>query len=86
VYRGSTARPPYPDLLNVLPLGATSCADDSVEGGKKYYYVVRAITSKGVTSDVTKPPVLVTIPAAPARAAQSTQDSAPLCRESSGVK
>jgi len=86
VYRGPATRLPYPELLNALPFSGTRCADDSVESGKKYYYVVRAITAKGATSDVTKPPVLAKIPAAPASAAQATQDSAPLCRESTGVK
>ncbi len=86
VYRGPTARPPYPDLLNEVPFPGTRCADDSVESGKKYYYVVRAITVKGITSDVTKPPVAAKIPTAPSRASQVSQDFAPLCRESTGLK
>jgi hypothetical protein len=57
-----------------------------VESGKKYYYVVRAITVKGITSDVTKPPVAAKIPTAPSRTSQVSQDFAPLCRESTGLK
>jgi hypothetical protein len=86
VYRGPSAKPPYTALLNASPLVGTSCVDDSVESGQKYYYVVRAISAKGAASDVTKPPVPVKIPATPPRAAQGSQDSTPLCRASSGVK
>jgi hypothetical protein len=83
VYRGSTEKFPDTELLNALPFTGTRCADDSVESGKRYYYVVRAISAKGVASDVTKPPVSAKIPTSPPR---ESKDSPPLCRESTGVK
>jgi hypothetical protein len=86
VYRGSTEKFPDTELLNAMPFAGTRCTDDSVEGGKKYYYVVRAISARGVTSDVTKPPVPAKIPASPAHGSKIAQDSPPLCRESVGTK
>ncbi|MGC2793715.1 MAG: hypothetical protein WA899_16960 [Candidatus Sulfotelmatobacter sp.] len=39
-------------LLNATPFPGTSCVDDSVVNDTKYFYVVRAISAKGVTSIV----------------------------------
>ena len=49
VYRGRKANDPSPELVNSTPFPGTSCADDLVENEKKYYYVVRAISAKGIT-------------------------------------
>lgn len=50
IYRGVEGKKEPPVLLNVSPYPATACVDDSVENGRKYYYVVRAISIRGVTS------------------------------------
>ena len=49
VYRGAKRKDPLPELVNSIPFPGTSCTDDLVENHKKYYYVVRAITAKGVS-------------------------------------
>jgi hypothetical protein len=86
VYRGEKEKSPNTELLNALPFAGTKCVDDSVTNGEKYYYVVRAISAKGVPSEATKPPVLAKIPATPRPASPAPEDSIPLCRESPGVK
>jgi fibronectin type 3 domain-containing protein len=50
VYRGNKPQDPFPTLVNSMPFPGTTCTDDLVENDKKYYYVVRAISAKGVTS------------------------------------
>jgi len=66
-----------------MPLPVTSCADDVVEDGKKFYYVVRAISANGVIS-VGSNTVLARIPnGKPINPAKIT---APLCRDSADHK
>jgi hypothetical protein len=90
IYRGPKRDTPPTELINHLPfpetLPETKCADDSVENGKDYYYVVRAISARGVTSEVSKPPVRARIPDTPVPPFRKSNDSAPLCRESPGVE
>jgi hypothetical protein len=83
IYRGVNKKDPAPVLLNTAPLPGTSCADDLVVNDKKYYYVVRAISAKGVTSIVSNE--------APAAIPKQSNPSAPatfapLCREPVGLK
>jgi hypothetical protein len=58
--------------------------DDLVDSGKKYYYVVRAISDKGVTSIVSKA-ALASIPREP-RNPNVPGESALLCREPASGK
>jgi hypothetical protein len=83
IYRGVNKKDPAPVLLNTAPLPGTSGADDLVVNDKKYYYVVRAISAKGVTSIVSNE--------APAAIPKQSNPSAPatfapLCREPVGLK
>ncbi len=51
IYRGLEGKKDPPVLLNAHPYPDTTCTDDMVQNGTKYYYVVRAISAKGVSSD-----------------------------------
>jgi hypothetical protein len=80
IYRSTPRKNSPPVLLNSIPFAGTSCTDDLVESGKKYYYVVRAISARSVISTTSN--------IAPARIPQRTladpyvsKSSAPLCRE-----
>lgn len=86
IYRGPKRNAPPTELVNHLPFPETRCADDSVENGKQYYYVARAISARGVTSDVSKPPAPAKIPDTERASSPTPEDSIPLCRESQGVK
>jgi hypothetical protein len=54
--------------------------DDLVESGKKYYYVVRAISAKGVTSIISNA-APAPIPTRERAEAELPGKTAPLCRE-----
>ena len=90
IYRGPKRDGPPTELINHFPFPETfpetKCADDSVENGKQYYYVVRAISARGVTSEVSEPAVRARIPDTPPPPSRKSNDSTPLCRESRGVK
>jgi len=86
IYRSPKRGAPPAELVNQFPFPGTKCADDTVENGKQYYYVVRAISARAVMSEVSKPPVPVKIPATPRATAPSPEDSVPLCREPQSVK
>jgi hypothetical protein len=86
IYRGPTPSPPPTELVNYFPFPETQCVDDSVENGKQYYYVVRAISAGAVTSDFSKPPAPAKIPVTPPASFQTAGASIPLCRESPGLK
>jgi len=83
IYRGLKQRDPSPVLLNTTPFLGTSCADDWVVNDKKYYYVVRAISAKGVTSIVSNE-----APAAIPKQSHpfASPALAPLCRGPAGLK
>ena len=83
IYRGLKQKDPSPILLNTAPFPGTSCADDSVVNDKKYYYVVRAISTKGVTSIISnEAPAKI-----PKRSSTTVRPaSPPLCRERAGLK
>jgi hypothetical protein len=49
VYRGTAAGGPYPDLLNSKPVKGTTYTDRTVQATQRYYYVVTAVASDGVT-------------------------------------
>lgn len=83
IYRGVKQKDPLPVLLNATPFPGTSCVDDLVRNDEKYYYVVRAISAKGVTSVVSNE--------APAKIPNRSNPSAskalaPLCRVPDGSK
>lgn len=84
LYRATGPKTRATERINILPFAGTKCVDDLVENGKKYYYVVRAISAQGVTSLVSKPaPAL--IPDSPPSASNGAA-SAPMCREPESVK
>ncbi len=84
LYRATGPNIRATERINILPFAGTKCVDDLVENGKKYYYVVRAISAQGVTSLVSKPaPAL--IPDSPP-SASTGEASAPMCREAENVK
>jgi hypothetical protein len=78
LYRSATPGKGPSEQVNVVPFAGTKCVDDLVENGKKYYYVVRAISAQGTTSVVSKPAPAV-IPDSPP-AASLVKVSAPACR------
>jgi fibronectin type 3 domain-containing protein len=83
IYRSVKQKDPSPVLLNNTPFPGTSCVDDLVVNDKKYYYVVRAISAKGVTSIVSNE--------ASAQIPKQSNPSAskalaPLCRVPASVK
>jgi hypothetical protein len=81
IYRGLKPKDPSPVLLNTTPFLGTTCADDLVVNDKQYFYVVRAISAKGITSIVSnEAPAAIPKQSAPS----ATPTSAPLCRESAG--
>ena len=80
IYRGNQRKDPRPVLINAAPFSGTSCMDDVVESGKKYYYVVRAISAKGVTSIISNA-APAPIPTRERTEAELPGKSAPLCRE-----
>jgi hypothetical protein len=80
VYRGNQRKDPRPILLNSAPFPGTSCMDDTVENGKKYYYVVRAISAKGATSIISNS-APAPIPTRDRTETVAPGKSAPLCRE-----
>jgi len=83
IYRSTGRKDSPPERVNRMPLPVTSCADDVVEDGEKFYYVVRAISANGVIS-VGSNTVLARIPnGKPINPAKIT---APLCRDSADHK
>jgi hypothetical protein len=80
IYRGNQSKDPQPVLINSAPFPATRCMDDLVESGKKYYYVVRAISAKGVTS-TTSNSAPAAIPTRERTEGDVPGKSAPLCRD-----
>lgn len=78
IYRSTGRKESAPQLVNSVPFAGITCTDDFVENGEKYYYVVRAVSAKGVSS--------IRSNVAPARIPNSSPRSsaaisAPLCRE-----
>jgi hypothetical protein len=79
IYRSIKPKDPWPELVNSIPFPGTSCVDDLVENGKKYYYVVRAISAKGVIS-ITSNPAPAPIPTW-TKTSPYSGTSVPACRE-----
>jgi hypothetical protein len=79
IYRGTKKNGHPTEQVNQLPYPETSCVDDSVKNGNTYYYVVRALNFKGVTS-VTSRPAPAVIPSTPRDPSIPVHDAAPLCR------
>jgi hypothetical protein len=78
IYRSTGRKDSPPQMVNSVPFAGITCTDDFVENGSKYYYVVRAVSAKGVSS--------IRSNMAPARIPNSSSQSsaaisAPLCRE-----
>jgi fibronectin type 3 domain-containing protein len=80
IYRGNQRNDPQPVLINSSPFPATSCMDDMVESGKKYYYVVRAISAQSMISIISNS-APAAIPTRERTEADVPGKSAPLCRE-----
>jgi hypothetical protein len=83
IYRGLEGKKDPPVLLNPHPYPTTTCTDDMVQNGVKYYYVVRAISAKGVPSDRsqrTRADIPKNDPAS------LPQNSPPLCRAPAASK
>ncbi len=85
VYRGTDRKGPPTELLNRFPFSGNKCADDVVENGKKYYYLVRAVSDKGATS-LASGPARAAIPKGPRTSSDVSAVSTPLCREPGSVK
>jgi fibronectin type 3 domain-containing protein len=85
IYRGVKHKDPSPELVNSMPFPGTRCMDDVVQNDKKYYYVVRAISAKGVTSIVSNE-APASIPAHSQTNPTVSGASAPLCREPANGK
>lgn len=80
IYRGRKHKDPLPELLSATPFPGTSCVDDLVVNDQKYYYVVRAISLQGSTSD-TSNEVPAIIPAGSQSSTTASASSTPLCRQ-----
>ncbi|MGC2367147.1 MAG: hypothetical protein WA252_05220 [Candidatus Sulfotelmatobacter sp.] len=83
IYRSEKHKDTSPELVNSMPFPGTSCADDAVENGQKYYYVVRSISANRVTSIISNE-APATIPKQNNSSVSRT--SPPLCREPAGAK
>ncbi|MFZ0771013.1 MAG: hypothetical protein WCA49_03645 [Candidatus Sulfotelmatobacter sp.] len=80
IYRSTPRKDSPPVLLNSVPFPGTGCADDLVENGKKYYYVVRAISAKNAIS-TTSNIAPASIPTWTRTDPHVSRASVPLCRE-----
>jgi hypothetical protein len=85
VYRAIKHKDTSPEQVNSRPFPGTTCADDLVENDKKYYYVVRAISAKGVTSIISNE-AAAAIPTENKSNPSVSGASAPLCREPASVE
>ncbi len=80
IYRGIKPKDPSPELVNSIPFPGASCMDDLVANDKKYYYVVRAMSAKGVPS-ISSNEAPAAIPAGNKSNPSVSRASPPLCRE-----
>jgi hypothetical protein len=85
IYRSTTRKDLSPELVNPIPFAGTNCTDDRVENGKKYYYVVRAISANNVTSVISNE-APASIPAGKKNSPAFPGSSTPLCRAPARVK
>jgi hypothetical protein len=77
VYRGISADDPSPVQINSVVFSGTSCMDDKVRNGAKYFYLVQAISAKSVPSKSSN----VATAKIPAQAQSNLPGSSvPLCR------
>jgi hypothetical protein len=72
-----------PVLISGAPFPGTSCVDDLVQNGKRYSYLVRAVSATGAFSTVSNP-APVAIPTTPGSASPSVSTS--LCRGPASTK
>ena len=80
IYRSEKRGDKSPELVNSISFPGTSCMDDLVENGKKYYYVARAISARGVPS-IPSNVATAPIPTGKEKKASVSGNTAPLCRE-----
>jgi len=85
IYRGTKHDDKSPELVNSVPFQGTSCADDLVQNGKRYFYVIRAISADRLTSIISNE-VPASIPTSKRRNHPSSRASVPLCREPNNLK
>ncbi|MGA2921724.1 MAG: fibronectin type III domain-containing protein [Candidatus Sulfotelmatobacter sp.] len=83
IYRTTGRKDAPAERVNSIPLPVTSCVDDVVEDGQKYYYLVRAISAKGVTS-VSSKTVPARIPTG--KPGNPAQSAVPFCWDPAGRK
>jgi hypothetical protein len=85
LYRATNRKVLPTELVNSLVFPGTSCIDDLVANGQKYYYVVRAISAAGVPSI---PSNVAPAPISTGKQSNlyASEASAPLCREPVSVK
>jgi hypothetical protein len=80
IYRSEKRGDKSPELVNSISFPGTSCMDDMVENGKKYYYVARAINAQGVPS-IPSNVATAPIPSGKEKKGSVSGNTAPLCRE-----
>jgi hypothetical protein len=80
IYRGTKPHDPAPQLISPMAFPGTSCTDDWVLNGQKYYYVVRAISAKGAHSVVSREAPAAIPSGAPSNPSSSVAPVA-LCRD-----
>jgi len=85
IYRSEKRGDKSPELVNSISFPGTSCMDDLVENGKKYYYVARAISARGVPS-IPSNVATAPIPTGKEKKTSGSGNTAPLCREPANVK
>lgn len=78
VYRGVAPDDPSPVRINSVAFQGTSCTDDLVRNGEKYYYKVRAISARANTSDASNG-AFAQIP--DSKPSTPGRNAPPLCRE-----
>lgn len=79
VYRSTKQGDDSPELINSTPFTGTGCTDDLVTDDRTYYYVVRAISSKGRKSPLSNE-ALALIPPEGQAAKPVATGSFPSCR------
>jgi fibronectin type 3 domain-containing protein len=80
IYRSEKRGDKSPELVNSISFPGASCMDDMVENGKKYYYVVRAISARRIPS-IPSNVATASIPSGEGKKASVSGNTAPLCRE-----
>ena len=62
VYRGTSSGGEISTAQSCIPITLTKCADANVTAGTKYYYVVTAVASNGITQSAASNEASATVP------------------------